>query len=126
MNQIQRGMNWLADKQDEHHSVTLDYVYNSIHTGTPPPASEGISGVILPVYTDSSEDGDSSVVSRLFDFLIRVDLLTREPRRGDVIVYEGLEYEVRENPFSGAFRYSDAYRIRYRIHTQLMYAEEEE
>ena len=53
------------------------------------------------------------------DFIVRADQLGLEPRQGDVIDFDGCEYEVLAPYGEPVWRWSDPYRTARRIHTKL-------
>ena len=53
------------------------------------------------------------------DFIVRADQLGLEPRQGDVIDFDGREYEVLAPYGEPVWRWSDPYRTARRIHTKL-------
>ena len=52
------------------------------------------------------------------DFIIRADQLDAPPERGDVIVFDGREFEVLAPNDEPVWRWSDPYHTAYRVHTK--------
>ena len=52
------------------------------------------------------------------DFIIRADQLDAPPERGDVIVFDGGEFEVLAPNDEPVWRWSDPYHTAYRVHTK--------
>jgi hypothetical protein len=55
---------------------------------------------------------------RLHDFVVRVQDLGQEPEIGDLITWDGRDYEVRGDGVSRHYDEIDRHKILYRIHTK--------
>jgi len=110
-NMLKRGQSFLADKQEAHTSEQITY-HSGADSFGPFAATMGRSDV------DLSEGGNIEAIATVFDFLFRVSEIPHTPRTGDRIVHDGQVYELFEDIAGGSWRYSDPYRIRYRVHTQ--------
>jgi hypothetical protein len=110
-NMLKRGQEFLADKQETHTSEMITY-----HSGA---ESFGpFAAVMGRADMDQSEDGNAESISTIFDFIFRASLVPRPPKSGDRITHDGQLYELIEDISGGPWRYSDPYRLRYRVHTQ--------
>lgn len=58
------------------------------------------------------------------DFIVSVEQLAFEPSKGDVIVFDGGEYEVLAPSDEAVWRWSDPYHTARRIHTKHIGGEE--
>lgn len=54
------------------------------------------------------------------DFIVASDALGFEPSPGDIIIFDGLEYEVLALGGESVWRWSDPHRTAVRIHTKLI------
>lgn len=56
----------------------------------------------------------------MLDFIFRKGELNLEPQAGDIIVFNGAEYEVLAPPGESIWRWSDPYKMAIRVHTKLV------
>ena len=110
-NMLRNGAQWLSDRQEQHTSSPVTYIQGQ-------DSYPDIPAVIGGIIDDEAGAYDDFVLSRLADFIIPIAHLPIIPKQGDRIIFDGQRYEVIPNAFEGPYRYSDQYRIRYRIHTQ--------
>ena len=66
----------------------------------------------------STNDCGNWVRTETRDFIIRADQLDAPPERGDVIVFDGGEFEVLAPNDEPVWRWSDPYHTAYRVHTK--------
>jgi hypothetical protein len=114
---LRKGSDWLERMQAKHASQEVVYCRASSSTAVP---------AILGKSEFDVDDGAGSLVryeSR--DFLIlkedlKLDEIRIEPLPGDRIVSECQQFEVMQIPGQPCWRWSDAYRRRFRIHTKFV------
>ena len=109
---LRKGMDWLGRMQHLHCAGVVEYHRDgTIHTVR---ATRGRTNY------EANPDTGLTVGGHTWDFLIPAEQLPGfEPAPGDIIEAEGSRYEVLpvgEN-FQG-WRWSDPYRVMYRIHTR--------
>lgn len=106
---LQQGSQWLEQMRTAHCSSTVEYrratVAKSVH------ATCGRTAVEL------ADESGLTVRAHIWDFLVLAEELGFDPEPGDVIAAGGRRYEVM-NLGEGCWRWSDAYRQTYRIHTK--------
>ena len=113
MNMLKKGMAFLAARQAAAASEQILYKM--------PDRAIGPFPAVL-ANTEIVEDGEngSSHTIRAADFIFPVNLLSRKPQPGDLILYGRETYEVRRDSIGGGWRYADPYQTRYRVHTQIV------
>lgn len=108
---LQNAISWLHKTLQTHVSVPV--VYHPAG-GTPIPL-DAIPGRTL--FRAESLEG-LTVRTETRDFLIAADKLPREPRRGDVIMYNLHRCEVLAPHGEAVWRWTDPWHSAYRIHTK--------
>src|SRR5690554_6438152 len=108
---LRQGAAWLEQMRAAHCSSPVEYRRNSdVH---PVQATFGCTS-----YEVADESG-LTVGSHVWDFLILADDLGFKPEAGDTIVANGRQHEVMAlGEDTKGWRWSDPYRITYRIHTK--------
>lgn len=108
---LQNAMNWLRAMERENLSATVGYL-------RPGAASAAVRAVPGRSLFRAENDYGVTVRTETRDFIIEADALADEPQRGDVIVFNGCRYEVLAPNNEPVWRWSDVFRVAYRIHTK--------
>lgn len=115
---LDKGSKWLGRQRREHAAQEVVYLRGG--------SSVGVPATIGRTEFDQDESGYPVRVHST-DFLIDVadlelDGIPVEPQRGDQVITgridEGVVFEVMNVPGAGYWRYADAYRRVYRVHTK--------
>lgn len=110
MDLLRKASDWLEAQRTTH--CTTPVQYRRAGNTRSVPATFGRTAA------EVADESGLVVRSFTFDFLILAEDLGFEPRAGDVIVALDRRYEVLNLGSEGCWRYSDAYRTTYRIHTK--------
>lgn len=110
---LRNGQQWLAGQRETHLSSPAVYQRGS----------DVFDVLVTPAQVEAeSLDGDGAVVlSNAFDFIMSANELPSSlghPQRKDVIRHAGRRFEVTQIAGDDCWRWSDAYRTAYRIHTK--------
>ncbi len=106
------GLEWLASKMHDSMSSMIEYS----HQGN----TKNIKAVFGHTAYERADDYGMKTGAFMNDFLIRFADLGIYPEIGDRILADGRQYEVMEHGEEGAWRWSDPYGIRIRVHTKLI------
>jgi hypothetical protein len=110
MNLFNRGNNFLTKKMYEKGTEPVEYITGNVRKPV---------RAILGATTYESATNDGSIFKvEVRDFVIRAALLVGEPKRGDIIHAVGCRYEVMPMAGTDCFKYADAFKKKYRIHTK--------
>jgi len=113
MSMIEKGIQWMADKQAVHASVQLEYRQGD--------RSFKMKGWLGHTKVETIDDAGFKFTSHITDFLIRSKDLPVTPTLGDEIFMNGFRYEVLSlSNDAGCWCWSDAYHTIYRIHVRNM------
>jgi len=107
---LQQGLAWLEQQRTAHCASIVLYRRGETEVAV-------LAGRGKTDYQVADESG-FAIGAHSLDFLILVGDLGLEPRAGDRIVADGRVYEVVNLGAEGCFRYSDAWRLTYRIHVK--------
>ncbi len=107
---LREGSQWLEQQRTTHAASSVEY--------RRPPDSVTVPATFGRTRVELSDASGLTLISSVWDFLIRAADLGLEPEPGDVIVADGHAYEVMNLGGEGCWRWSDPYRITYRIHTK--------
>jgi len=109
---LQSGLAWLHAQRAAH--LASDAVYHPAGSGSPYPLAVTAS----QVRQEQIDAGGFPVLATVMDFIVTVADMTAEPARGDQIVFDGRTYEVCALGEDDGWRFTDASRLAYRIHTR--------
>ena len=108
---IRSGIDALRSAQLDVSSTDVTYRRGGMETS--------VKAVVGRTVFRSTNDYGVWVRTETRDFIVRADQLGLEPRQGDVIDFDGCEYEVLAPYGEPVWRWSDPYRTARRIHTKL-------
>jgi len=109
---LRTGAAWLEAQRKAH--MTTDVIYT--HQRVPGAVSTTVAATFGRTDYEVSTD-EMTIGSHVWDFLITAADLSAEPEAGDIITAQGRRYIVMR--IAGeAWRWSDAFRTTYRIHTR--------
>ena len=107
---LRQGSQWLTAMRTAHCSSPVQY--------RRPPEAYTVNATYGRTGFEVADESGLSINAHVWDFLILADALGFDPEPGDVIVANGRRYEVMNLGGEGCWRWSDAYRQTYRIHTK--------
>jgi len=110
---LKRGSEWLEQMRTAHMTSPVEY-----QRATDPPQALTVNATFGRTRYEVADESGLTVGSHVWDFLILADDLGFEPAPADVIVANGRRYEVMNLGPDRAWRWSDAFRQTYRIHTK--------
>ena len=109
-NLLKRGSDWLEQQRKEHCSSQVEYRRDG--------QTYDVVATFGKTDLEVADESGLTVQSHVWDFLITAADLNFEPEAGDVIAANGRKYEVMDLGSEGCWRWSDPYRVTYRIHTK--------
>lgn len=107
---LQTGSAWLESQRTSHCAGLVEY--RRSETTTEVHATYGMTKF------EVADESGLTVNSHVWDFLILAEELGFEPVAGDVVAANGRQYEVMPLAGDGCWRWSDPYRVTFRIHTK--------
>lgn len=113
---LRQGAQWLEQMRKTHCSSTVEY-----HHGA---QTLSVSATFGKTGIEVTDESGITVDAHVWDFLIQADDLGFEPTPGDTVVADGRQYEVLPIAGERCWRWSDPYRVTYRIHTKDIGAEQ--
>ena len=108
---LRQGNDWLQQQRTDH--MAGEVIYR--RAGQPEKVVRATFGKTDYEVVD---DYGATIQTHVIDFLILAGELEFQPRAGDVIVADNSKYEVMSLPGQGPWRWSDPYKVTYRIHTK--------
>jgi len=108
---LKEGSAWLEQERTDHCSSQVSYYKGVIE--------KVLDASFGRTEFDEEVEAGQTTISHVWDFLILADDLGSDPEPGDKIVTGGMQYEVM--PFGSdreGWRWSDSFRVTYRIHTR--------
>lgn len=113
MDLLDQGRDWFASQRKTHNSRAI--IYRPIAGGNPIPVEQATIG-----RTMASQSYEYGVVLKtpVRDYLIDAGDLPAPPEQGDIIVDQGIAYQVGPIGDEPPWRWTDGYRRVYRIHAQ--------
>ena len=110
-NLLKSGSAWLEQKRTDFCSSRVTYFVGA--------EEKLVDATFGRTEFEFSADGEQTVVSHVWDFLILTVDLVVAPAPGHFIVTGGLKYEVMPfGPDRNGWRWSDPFRQTYRVHTR--------
>ena len=109
---LQSGLAWLHAQREAH--LVTDAVYSPAGSG----ASTTVSVTASQIRVDLLDGNGFPVSSAVMDFIVTAADLPAEPVAGDRLEYAGRTYEVMNLGEEPCWRWTDASRLAYRIHTR--------
>jgi len=113
---LQQGSQWLEQMRTSHCSSLVEY--------RRPPDVKSVRATYGRTRCQVANESGLTVNAQAWDFLVRADELGLVPEPGDVIEANGRRYEVMNFGGDGCWRWSDPYRLTYRIHAKDIGAEQ--
>jgi len=110
-NLLRRGQALLNSEREGHLAEPVVY-------RRPGEADLPIAATLGTTEHEGNDDYGATVRSRSVDFLVAADVLLLEPRVGHQLIHDGRVYEVMDVHGDGPWRWSDAHRTTYRIHSR--------
>ena len=110
MNMLQNGLNWLANKQNQHVSSRVFYYRDEV--------CYPVKATLGRTKFDTEDDYGLRITAHTIDFLINAVDLDLVPQVGDRIVCDKIVHEVLELGQAGCWCWCDPHGIRRRIHTR--------
>jgi len=110
---LRQGAAWLEQMRTTHCSSQVEY--RPLNDDAPFVANATFGKTDYEI----ADESGLTIGSHVWDFLILADELATEPQPGDVIAADGRKFEVL--PLGAdvkGWRWSDPYRMTYRIHTK--------
>ncbi len=111
-NVIKGGLDWLERKLKNFCSSPVEYHRND--------QSYHVDAIIGKTDYHIEDDHGIKIATFVWDFLIDAEELGLEPKVGDIIIYDGSEFEVMNLADGPCWRWSSPVRKTYRIHTKLV------
>lgn len=113
---LRSALDWLREMEREHLAVDIAYTRYRVDEAQAP--SIVIKAVPGRTLFRAENDCGVTVRTEARDFLVEAADLGAEPQRGDLIDFDGGRYEVLAPDGEPVWRWSDAFRLAYRIHTK--------
>ena len=110
---LRQGSQWLEQKRAAYCASPIEY--------RRPPESTVVSATYGKTDVELADESGLTIRSYVWDFLVLAsDLQPRGwvPEPGDIIAADGQLFEVMNLAGEGCWRWSDPYRMTYRIHTR--------
>ncbi len=108
---LRQGNEWLQQQRAAHMASPVTYR----RAGQP---DKVVVATFGKTDYEVADDYGATIQTQVIDFLILASELEFPPQAGDVIVANNSNYETMSLAGQGCWRWSDSYKITYRIHTK--------
>lgn len=107
---FKRGDKWLTDKMYASGSEVVEYITGNVR--------RLVRSQFAITFYEMADTNGMLIKKEVRDFIIKVELLVGEPKRGDIIIYEGQKYIVTPHDGTDVYKFCDAFKKKYRIHSK--------